>query len=148
ARFRVLRTTDSSTAPVSWDLPWEPCKSLQVPRHAHRVYPQDSPESLRVANRARARIDKRQPFPVVGVGASAGGLEAFSQLLQNLPPDTGMAFVLVQHLAPKHESILPSLLSRATPMPVRQAEEGLPIEPDHVYVIPPGQDMLIHDSQL
>src|ERR1700692_2381405 len=58
-------------------------------------------------------------FPVVGIGASAGGLEAFTKLLQHLPADTGMAFVLIQHLDPKHESILASLLSRATKMTVR-----------------------------
>jgi two-component system, chemotaxis family, CheB/CheR fusion protein len=100
----------------------------------------------------RARPEKRETvsdaFPVVGVGASAGGLEAFSQLLQSLPAETGMAFVLVQHLAPQHESILPAILSRSTAMPVRQAEESMPVEPNHVYVIPPGQDMLIHDGRL
>ena len=88
------------------------------------------------------------PFPIVGVGASAGGLEAFSQLLRNLPTDTGMAFVLVQHLAPKHDSILPSLLARDTSMPVREAKEGMRVQPNHVYVIPPNQDMVIRDGSL
>jgi two-component system CheB/CheR fusion protein len=60
------------------------------------------------------------PFPVVGVGASAGGLEAFTLLLQHLPVDTGMSFVLVQHLDPAHESALTKLLSKATSMPVRE----------------------------
>src|SRR5438093_6111869 len=87
-------------------------------------------------------------FPVVGIGASAGGLEAFSQLLRNLPADTGMAFVLVQHLAAKHESILPSILARDTVMPVREAEEGMAVEPNHVYVIPANQDMVIKDGSL
>jgi chemotaxis response regulator CheB len=62
-------------------------------------------------------------FPVVGVGASAGGLEALTDLLRNLPTDTGMAFVLVQHLAPDHESILTELLSRATTLPVREVRK-------------------------
>ena len=61
-----------------------------------------------------------RPFPIVGVGASAGGLEAFTQLLQALPPDTGMAFVLVQHLAPTHASMLAEILSRADAMPVTE----------------------------
>jgi two-component system, chemotaxis family, CheB/CheR fusion protein len=87
-------------------------------------------------------------FPVVGVGASAGGLEAFSQLLRNLPSDTGMAFVLVQHLAAKHESILASILARETRMTVQEATEGVPLQPNHVYVIPPGQDMLVKDGHL
>ena len=61
-------------------------------------------------------------LPIVAVGASAGGLEAFSQLLEHLPPDTGMAFVLIQHLAPTHKTILPEILSRRTTMPVVLAE--------------------------
>ena len=92
--------------------------------------------------------DKRSAFPVVGVGASAGGLEAFGQLLRNLPVDTGMAFVLVQHLAATHESILSSILARETRMSVREASEGMPVRANHVYVIPPGQDMLIRDGHL
>ena len=94
------------------------------------------------------RADQRSAFPVVGVGASAGGLEAFGQLLRNLPVDTGMAFVLVQHLAATHESILSSILARETRMTVREANEGMPLRPNHVYVIPPGQDMVIRDGHL
>lgn len=78
------------------------------------------------------------PFPIVGIGASAGGLEAFNQLLAGLPPDTGMAFVLVQHLAPDHPSLLTDILSRSTAMPVLQAEDGTRIAANHVYVIPPN----------
>ncbi len=82
-------------------------------------------------------------FPVVGVGASAGGLEAFTQMLGALPVDTGMAFVLVQHLAPKHASLLASLLSRTTAMPVAEIADGVRVEPDHVYVIPPDCDLVM-----
>src|SRR5271166_7048972 len=77
-------------------------------------------------------------FPFVGIGASAGGLESFTRLLQHLPADTGMAFVFVQHLAPRHASMLATLLSRATAMPVMEAEHGTPVEPNQVYVIPPN----------
>jgi len=84
-----------------------------------------------------------ETFPIVGIGASAGGLEAFSQLLRELPTDAGMAFVLVQHLDPKHESQLPEVLSRTTAMPVMTVTNGLRVEPDHVYVIPPNADMTI-----
>ena len=73
----------------------------------------------------------RNRFPVVGVGASAGGLEALSQLLRNLPSDTGMAFVLVQHLDPKHQSQLPEVLSRTTAMPVLTVTDRLRAAPDH-----------------
>jgi two-component system CheB/CheR fusion protein len=90
----------------------------------------------------------RNPFPIVGIGASAGGLEAFRQLLQNLPADTGAAFVLVQHLSPTHESILPGLLARSTAMPVGEALDAEKIEPDHVYVIPSHMDLAITDGHL
>ena len=82
-------------------------------------------------------------FPIVGVGASAGGLEAFTQLLKALPPDTGMAFVLVQHLAPTHASALAEILSRSTRMPVMEVRDEPAVEPNHVYVIPPDCDMII-----
>ncbi len=82
-------------------------------------------------------------FPIVGVGASAGGLEAFTQLLKRLPVDTGMGFVLVQHLDPHHESILTQLLARATEMPVHEVTNNLRVQADHVYVIPPNTSLRI-----
>jgi two-component system CheB/CheR fusion protein len=82
-------------------------------------------------------------FPVVGVGASAGGLEAFTRLLQRLPADTGMAYIFIQHLAPKHPSMLASLLSRTTAMPVMEVQHGTPVQPNHVYIIPPNTLMSI-----
>jgi two-component system CheB/CheR fusion protein len=87
-------------------------------------------------------------FPIVGVGASAGGLEAFTQLLKALAPLTGMAYVLVQHLDPSHESALTELLAKATEMPVRQVIEGTRVEPNHVYVIPPSVDLIISQGIL
>jgi len=87
-------------------------------------------------------------FPIVGVGASAGGLDAFTQLLKALPPDTGMAFVLVQHLAPSHPSALAEILSRATKMPVTEVLDASVVEPNHVYVIPPGCNMVITQGTL
>lgn len=87
-------------------------------------------------------------FPVVGIGASAGGLEAFMQLLRNLMPDTGLAFVLVQHLDPRHKSALTELLSRETMMPVIEANEGMPVHQNHVYVIPPNANLSIRHGAL
>jgi len=84
----------------------------------------------------------------VGIGASAGGLEAFTQMLAHLPARTGMAYVLVQHLDPAHKSLLADLLSRATQMEVREARDGLIIEADHVYVIPPNADMTLAQGVL
>ncbi len=86
--------------------------------------------------------------PVVGIGASAGGLEAFRLLLKSLPPDTGLAFVLVQHLDPGHESMLTSLLSKATQMPVAEVKEGMRAEPNHVYIIPPNSTLGILNGSL
>ena len=85
---------------------------------------------------------------IAGIGASAGGLEAFSELLRNLPADTGMAFVLVQHLDPHHESILADLLGNYTRMPVMQVDGDVPVKPDRVYVIPPNATMVIVDGTL
>ena len=82
-------------------------------------------------------------FPIVGIGASAGGLEAYSQLFKALSPDLGMAYVLVQHLAPAHDSMLTELLSRVTTMPVTEITDGLAIQPDHVYVIPPNANLAV-----
>ena len=82
-------------------------------------------------------------FPVVALGASAGGLEAFRLVLQSLPAETGMAFVLIQHLAPQHASQLTSLLRQATSMPVTEVEHGATVKPNQVFVIPPNKVMSI-----
>ncbi len=80
--------------------------------------------------------DAKQAFPVVGVGASAGGFEAFAELLRELPAKPGMAIVFVQHLDPKHVSVLAQLLQRESSMPVLEAKDGAPVQADHVYIIP------------
>jgi two-component system CheB/CheR fusion protein len=87
-------------------------------------------------------------FPIVGVGASAGGFEAFQELLKHLPADTGMGFVLVQHLDPQHESALVPLLQRSTSMPVCQVTQGMTVERNHVYIIPPNVVMEISKGVL
>jgi len=84
----------------------------------------------------------------VGVGASAGGFEAFTQLLARLPKNTGMAFVLVQHLDPKHESKLSELLARSSPLPLSEARDGMKVEPDHIYVMPQNVNLGITGRQL
>ncbi len=94
-------------------------------------------------NELPSTIAGEAPFPVVGVAASAGGLEAFTQLLSHLPIDTGMAFVLIQHLAPDRESLLTEILARSTTMPVREVENGIAVEPNQVYVIPPNTKMIL-----
>jgi two-component system CheB/CheR fusion protein len=85
---------------------------------------------------------------VVGIGASAGGLEAFEQFFSHLPPTTGIAFVLVQHLEPTHKGMIPELLGRHTEMQVVQVRDGMQIQPNCVYVIPPNADLAILHGQL
>jgi two-component system CheB/CheR fusion protein len=87
-------------------------------------------------------------FHVVGIGASAGGLEPLERLFSRLPADTGMAFVVVQHLSPDFKSLMPELLSRRTRMPARPAEHEMPIEPDCVYLIPPTKEMTVKGRKL
>ncbi len=89
-------------------------------------------------------------FPIVGIGASAGGLAAFEAFLSAMPPDTdpGMAFVLVQHLAPDHKSILSDLVRRHTRMKVSEVEDGMRVAPNCAYIIPPNRDMAFLDGTL
>ena len=93
-------------------------------------------------------LTEGSPLPVVGIGASAGGLEAFTQMLRALPVDTGMAFVLVQHLAPTHASLLAEILSRTTSMPVTEVHDEPQVQPNRVYVIPPDRNMIISGGAL
>src|SRR3972149_2216970 len=74
---------------------------------------------------------------IVGIGASAGGLEAIEQFFKTMPPDSGMAFVIVQHLDPARHSSMPEIMSRLTKMPVYMAMEGMKVAPDSIYLIPP-----------
>jgi two-component system CheB/CheR fusion protein len=87
-------------------------------------------------------------FPVVGIGASAGDLEAISELLAELPAKTGMAFLLVQHLAPNHESFLTEILAGKANVAVETAADGATIAPDHFYVIPPNTTLTVSDGVL
>jgi two-component system CheB/CheR fusion protein len=116
-------------------------KSALRRRPPKRLPDAAAPESPRAE--VRPEPSEGTTFPIVGIGASAGGLEAFSQLLKELPADTGMAFVLIQHLDPKHESRLPEVLSKTTAMPVLTVTDRLRVEPDQVYVIPSNTDMTI-----
>jgi two-component system CheB/CheR fusion protein len=91
---------------------------------------------------------KTNSFLVVGVGASAGGLEAFTQLLSALPPKPGMAFILIQHLDPQHHSMLADILSRTSKMPIHEAKDGVTVQPDCIYVIPPNTGIAIAEGKL
>lgn len=89
-----------------------------------------------------------QYFPIVGVGASAGGLDAFKKLLKAIPEDSGMAYVLVQHLDPTHESLLPEILSRVTKIPVREITDDIHLAPNYIYIIPSNKILTSTDGVL
>src|SRR5688500_15629587 len=92
--------------------------------------------------------DGHSPFPIVGIGASAGGLEAFQQLLGHLPPDLNMTFLLVQHLDATHQSHLTEILSRVTQLPISEAIHGHAVRPGHIYVIAPNTCLAIVEGLL
>jgi two-component system CheB/CheR fusion protein len=104
-----------------------------------------TPKKIRQRSQA---VDMDIPSRVVGIGGSAGGLEAFSELLRYLQSKTGMAFVFIQHLEPKQRSRLPEILSRITRMPVEVATDGLIVRPNHVYAMPAGIDLTVRDGML
>ncbi len=103
--------------------------------------PPNSPPAVDGVADNRDELDERASFSIVGIGASAGGLEAFTQLLKALPLDTGMGFVLVQHLDPDHESALTQILTRATSLPVQEATNNQTVQANHVYIIPPDTNL-------
>jgi two-component system, chemotaxis family, CheB/CheR fusion protein len=109
-----------------------PAKTIRKPEPVAPVLMAEEPEESRDG-----------VFPIVGIGASAGGLEAFTEMLQTLPSNTGMAFVFIQHLDPKHVSLLTELLQRQTKMGVLEATNGVKVERDHVYVIPRNTHMTL-----
>ena len=100
------------------------------------------------SKRAKVGTLRAADVMIVGIGASAGGLEAFKSFFANMPVDSEMAFVLVQHLAPDYESLLVELIGRSTSMPVLEATDGTRVEPRHVYVIPPNATLTIANDTL
>ena len=96
----------------------------------------------------RKQHKEAHPFPIIGIGASAGGLEAFEQFFRHMPLDSGMAFVLVIHLDPSHASMMTEILQRTTAMPVAEAKDQTPVAPNHIYVIPPNREMAIFHGAL
>nr|WP_320050475.1 chemotaxis protein CheB [uncultured Desulfuromonas sp.] len=108
-----------------------------TPRADSRKKPTDKPKENSTAQTAKAS------FPIAGIGASAGGLEALEQFLGQVPENCGIAFIIIQHLDPTHKGIMPELLQRTTGMKVCQVEDRMKVQPNRVYVIPPNKDMSI-----
>ena len=122
-------------------------RSRRTARAPRRVPPSGATRAAPARARKGPAADRGE-FAVVGVGASAGGLEAFTELLRALPGDPDVAIVVVQHLAPQHESALVELLSTHTALPVVEATAGLRVERNHVYVIPPNRQLTISGLEL
>src|SRR5258707_10837124 len=93
-------------------------------------------------------MSQNNEFLIVAIGASAGGLEAYEHFFSHMPPDSGMAFAVVQHLAPDYKSALPHLLSKYTAMNVEQVQDHTQVLPDHVYIIPPNCTLTINNGVL
>src|SRR5512140_1911544 len=95
---------------------------------------------------AQKRHDPNEPSAVVGLGASAGGIAPLQEFFSGIDPESGLAFVVVVHLSPEHESQLPSVLQQKTKMPVLQVTKSVHVRPNHVYVIPPNHQLTFEDS--
>src|SRR5512140_945934 len=91
---------------------------------------------------------KDTPCPIVGIGASAGGLEALEAFLSHVPIDSGLAYVVIQHMDPTHKGMLTDLLQRVTAIPVTQVTDGIPVRPNCVYVIPPNTNLSLEGGTL
>ncbi len=113
---------------------------MRGPIKKKKTKPQGSPG---ISHQDIQPLMTRGAFSIVGIGASAGGLEALEQLLGNVSEGRGIAYVIVQHLDPTHKGIMPELLQRMTHMKVTQVKDRTPVKPDQVYVIPPNKDMSV-----
>jgi len=120
--------------------PPPPASSKNAHPRSHGARKENDDQAKSSVDGSEALGNAGVPFPVVGIGASAGGFEAALTLLKHLPVDTGMAFVVIMHLDPRHKSKLTELFSRVTGMPVREIRNGVALEPNHVYILPPNSD--------
>lgn len=120
-------------------------ENVPMPRHSGKSHAKSSPPRKKARGRAKVAADKAHCL-IVALGASAGGLEAYQRFFDAMPGDSGMAFVLIQHLSPSHHSSMTTLLAKHTPMPVVEVEEAMRIEPDRVHIIPPNRYLTLSDG--
>ena len=134
---------------MRWLLSWPltPCEKMRGGKNsmARSTVKRNTPPS---AKKKRPPASPKKGFHVVGIGASAGGLEALEQFFNHMPPDSGMAFVVVQHLDPARHSSMPEIMSRLTKMPVNVATDGMKVTPNSVYLIPPNKAVGIDKGAL
>jgi two-component system CheB/CheR fusion protein len=127
----------------------EKAPSLNSPRKKNKENPRAaSGNNRRNKNKNKNNLITHERFPIVAIGGSAGGLEALQKFFPQMPAGSGMGFVVIPHLDPDHESMMTDLLRRLTRMPVDEAKEGMAVESDHIYVIPPNRDMSIFNRTL
>ena len=153
-----LGNTTGVTIDMIWEIP--PIRAKECKQMANRPPRRPKPLSHlqegnsevgqpgKVAEVLRVRSTTRARFPIVGIVASAGGLEAFTHFFEAMPSDSGMAFVLVPHLDAKHKSLMADLIGRQTAMPVSEAKDETAVEANHVYVIPPNHSLSIDGGRL
>jgi two-component system CheB/CheR fusion protein len=123
-------------------------KSVTKKKAAVKNKPAKQVKAAANSYRTKAGPKQTNDFPIVGLGASAGGLEALEIFLSHMPFDSGIAFVIIQHLSPTHKSIMRSLLAKDTKMKISEIEDGMKVEPNHVYLNPPDKDVIIIHSVL
>src|SRR2546428_909971 len=133
-----------------------PTKKLKSKRKRPRGWSRAGPKLMKPVKGAagalaeketRSAKKRRNEFAVVGIGASAGGLSAFKKFLGAMPDRSGMAFVLIPHLDPKHQSLMAELLAKYTPMPICEAEDGMAVKAGHVYVLPPDKYLALRGGK-
>jgi two-component system CheB/CheR fusion protein len=151
----VVERESSSTIPPRWSRfeDFSHSRGVALGEEDRKKLMKAKPEGKRKGvNAEEAQVtappEQEGDTTIVAIGASAGGIEALTDLMQHLPADTGMAYVLVQHLDPRHHSILTELLARKTAMTVAEVSDGMPVKPNRVYVIPPNATMTISDHTL
>src|SRR5689334_2934989 len=124
-------------------------KKAAKPRCPRPAPPPQTPDELASLDvETTSAAAKRPGCPVVGIGASAGGLDAFKRFFAHMPADCGLAFVLIPHLDPKQKSLMVELIARKTTMPVVEAQQDLRVEANHIYVIPPNKYLGMAEGRL
>ncbi|MFH2060505.1 MAG: chemotaxis protein CheB [Pseudomonadota bacterium] len=120
-------------------------KKKNTERKPPKVSPKPSTEDQEAVN---LKVEKSTSFPVIGLGASAGGLEALKLFFSAVPENSPMAYIVVVHMAPTQPSMMPELLQRTTPLPVSSAKDGQTIEPGHIYIIPPNKEITLYNGEI
>jgi two-component system, chemotaxis family, CheB/CheR fusion protein len=144
----ALRRGESTDCPTNADFAIFPKEAKKIPMTTSKRTRKAEQTATTKKEVDGNRVKKKDGFPIVGIGASAGGLEALTGLLKNLEPNLGMAFVFVPHLDPSRESAFTQILGRDTPMPVVQITNEMQLERNHIYVIPPNRDLTVAGGKL